>query len=64
MFLVTSVAVVAQDCHTTESKPYIYHATKTPYELINNEDSSPVFAAGIHHIFIYDTSLQSGDNSK
>lgn len=35
-----------RDCHTTDPKPYIYYATRTPYELINNEDSSPIFVAG------------------
>lgn len=35
-----------RECHSTEPRPYIYHATKTPYELINNEDSSPIFVAG------------------
>ena len=35
-----------RDCHTSDPKPYIYYATKTPYELINNEDSSPIFVAG------------------
>ena len=35
-----------RDCHSSDPKPYIYYATKTPYELINNEDSSPIFVAG------------------
>lgn len=39
--------VLMRDCHSTDPRPYIYHATKTPYELINNEDSSPIFVAGI-----------------
>ena len=44
---ITSIAAeFLRDCHTTDPKPYIYYGTKTPYELINNEDSSPIFAAG------------------
>lgn len=46
-WLTTSItAEFLRDCHTTDAKPYIYYATKTPYELINNEDSSPIFVAG------------------
>ncbi len=48
IWLTTSIgAEFLRDCHTTDPKPYIYYATRTPYELINNEDSSPIFAAGI-----------------
>lgn len=47
IWLTTSIAAeFLRDCHTTDPKPYIYYGTKTPYELINNEDSSPIFAAG------------------
>lgn len=41
-----------RDCHSTDPKPYIYHGTKTPYELINNEDSSPIFVAGKYVVYI------------
>ncbi len=44
----TTSAEFLRDCHTTDAKPYIYYATKTPYELINNEDSSPIFVAGTY----------------
>lgn len=44
--MTTTSAEFLRDCHTTDAKPYIYYATKTPYELINNEDSSPIFVAG------------------
>lgn len=40
------MAEFLRDCHATDPKPYIHYATKTPYELINNEDSSPIFVAG------------------
>ena len=48
ILLTTSIieAEFLRDCHTTDPKPYIYYATRTPYELINNEDSSPIFVAG------------------
>lgn len=47
IWMTTSIgAEFLRDCHTTDPKPYIYYATRTPYELINNEDSSPIFAAG------------------
>ena len=47
LLLVVVHLVSADDCHHTEPKPYIYHGRLTPYELINNDDSSPVFAAGM-----------------
>lgn len=47
IWVTTSIGAESlRDCHTTDPKPYIYYATRTPYELINNEDSSPIFAAG------------------
>lgn len=50
-WMATSIgAEFLRDCHTTDPKPYIYYATKTPYELINNEDSSPIFVAGMFNI--------------
>jgi len=42
-----------RDCQATETKPYIFHATKTSYELINNEDSSPVFVPGCQPIMFW-----------
>jgi hypothetical protein len=56
LLLVVVHLVSADDCHHTEPKPYIWLATKTPYELINNDDSSPVFAAGM---IIHKTQLDS-----
>ena len=47
-----------RDCQATETKPYIFHATKTPYELINNEDSSPIFVAGGHHSVRYSSTIK------
>ena len=57
LLLVTSVSgeddeVPLRDCHSTDPRPYVYHATKTPYELINNEDSSPIFVAGQYIRFV------------
>ena len=42
----SSTSSQAQYCHSTDPKPYIFYGTKTPYELINNEDSSPVRVSG------------------
>jgi len=57
MLSICSEAVKGQtslrDCQATETKPYIFHATKTPYELINNEDSSPIFVAGCEPIMFW-----------
>jgi len=47
-----------RDCHSTDPKPYIYHGTKTPYELINNEDSSPIFVAGKYVVYIQIFNIQ------
>ncbi|KAI9563599.1 hypothetical protein GHT06_011063 [Daphnia sinensis] len=54
IWMTTSIgAEFLRDCHTTDPKPYIYYATKTPYELINNEDSSPIFAAGCKAVMFW-----------
>lgn len=45
--------VPLRDCQATETKPYIFHATKTPYELINNEDSSPVSIPGCEPVMFW-----------
>jgi hypothetical protein len=42
----SSTSSQAQYCHSTDPKPYVFYGTKTPYELINDEDSSPVRVSG------------------
>lgn len=36
----------AQYCHSNDSIPYVLYSTKTSYELIKNDDSSPILIPG------------------
>jgi len=52
--IVVEGQVPLRDCQATEiHQPYIFYGTKTAYELINNEDSSPIFVAGCQPIMFW-----------